>query len=184
MNGMKGNKKTWIVVSIIAAIVLIGVLLYKSNRKKYEAAAKQIQELAKQDPSLPRGIRNNNPGNIRISNNDWKGKVPKDLNTDKKFEQFIELKYGVRAMTVLMRNWIKKGTANTIEKIVNRYAPPNENKTADYIQLVSQWTGIPKDQQLDIDKETMKKLVLAIARKENGGGLIKESHFEEAWQLV
>ncbi len=181
---MKGNKKTWIAIAIIVSIVLIGIFLYKKNRKKYEEVAQQIQELATKNPSLPRGIRNNNPGNIRISNNDWKGKVPKDLNTDKKFEQFTELKYGVRAMTVLMRNWIKKGTANTIEKVVNRFAPPTENNSLNYVQLVSQWTGIPKDQILDIDKETMKKLVLAMARKENGGGHIKESHFEEAWQLV
>lgn len=181
---MKDTSKIWIAVAVISILLVVGILIYKKNKKNLEIAAKSVEDIAKKDPSLPRGIRNNNPGNIRMSNNQWKGKIPHHLNTDKAFEQFNTMAEGTRAMTVLIRNWIRKGTANTIEKIVKRYAPPNENNTTRYVDLISDWTGLPKDQVLDVDKETMQKLVLAMARKENGPGHIDQNDFEAAWQIV
>src|SRR5262245_28843201 len=76
------------------------------------------------DKSQPRGIRNNNPGNIRLNkNNDWTGKVPADKNTDGSFEQFTDYKYGVRALIILLRNYINGGK-NTITKVFESFAPP------------------------------------------------------------
>lgn len=136
------------------------------------------------DAAKPRGIRNNNPGNIRISTNAWKGKVPKEQNSDGAFEQFYRMEDGSRAMIVLIRNWIKKGTANTIRKIISRYAPSNENNTQGYIDSVSKMTGFAPDQVLDIDKVTLNKLFLAMTTKENGQGHITQADFEKAWPLV
>jgi hypothetical protein len=42
---------------------------------------------------IPRGIRNNNPLNLRVGNN-WKGEVSQP--TDHTFEQFTEMKWVVR----------------------------------------------------------------------------------------
>ena len=52
---------------------------------------------------IPRGIRNNNPLNLRVGNN-WKGEVSQP--TDHTFEQFTEMKWGVRAAFIVLRNYI------------------------------------------------------------------------------
>src|SRR5580765_8407530 len=68
--------------------------------------------------NIPRGIRNNNPGNIDYNaNNDWVGKVPKEKNTDSRFEQFTDYKYGVRALIMLLRTYIKQKNLDTVTKV-------------------------------------------------------------------
>ena len=65
--------------------------------------------------SLTRGIRNKNPFNIRKSNNLWRGKTA--FNSDKDFERFTSMDYGLRAGFLLLRNaYLAKGF-NTVEKI-------------------------------------------------------------------
>lgn len=87
---------------------------------------------------MTRGMRNNNPGNIRFSSNNlWSGKVPLDKNTDynHEFEQFVDLSYGIRACMLLIKHYIVNG-CNTVESIISRYAPSTENRTQDYIDFV------------------------------------------------
>lgn len=92
----------------------------------------------------PRGIRNNNPLNIRKGNK-WKGERPEQ--TDKAFEEFISMEYGIRAGFIILRKYITgyNGLSqkfNTIEKIVRRWAPPTENATQKYIDFVAKDMGI------------------------------------------
>lgn len=74
---------------------------------------------------LTRGIRNNNPGNLRVTPDKWVGKIPLSQNTDlnKSFEQFTEIKYGIRAMLIDLLGDIGKGK-DTIRKLISEYAPP------------------------------------------------------------
>ena len=67
-----------------------------------------------------RGVRNNNPLNIRIGNA-WLGEVKNP--TDKEFEQFESLLYGLRAAFVLIRRYIRRYGLCTIRQIVTRWAP-------------------------------------------------------------
>ncbi|EAB2832862.1 structural protein [Salmonella enterica subsp. enterica] len=116
----------------------------------------------------PRGIRNNNPGNIRWGD-DWKGLVPKEQRTDKSFCQFIKPEYGIRAMIVILRNYQRKHGLNTISGIINRWAPTNENNTQTYIDSVAKSTGVTPDQFIHTDDSRfMMKLLQAIIRHENG----------------
>lgn len=111
---------------------------------------KTITDLPKTflDMTVPRGIRNNNPLNIRINKYLYDGEVPSSLRTDKSFKQFFEMKFGLLAAYKLLQNsYINKGY-NTIEKIVNRWAPPSENATLKYIDFVSTKTKISKNKQL------------------------------------
>lgn len=92
----------------------------------------------------PRGIRNNNPLNIRKGNK-WKGERP--IQTDKAFEEFISMEYGIRAGFIILRKYITgyfglTQKYNTIEKIVRRWAPPTENATQRYIDFVAKDMGI------------------------------------------
>lgn len=111
-----------------------------------------------------RGMRNNNPGNLRISANKWINKVPKDKNTDGAFEQFTSMEYGIRAMMMDIRSDIKKGS-NTIEKLINQYAPPHENNTGKYIATIADTLATTSTIPLDI---TNRKTIPAIAQ-----GIIK-----------
>ncbi|EAW3064319.1 structural protein, partial [Salmonella enterica] len=118
--------------------------------------------------NTPRGIRNNNPGNIRWGD-DWKGLVPKSQRTDKDFCQFITPEYGIRAMIVILRNYQRKHGLNTITGIINRWAPTNENNTQAYIDSVAKSTDTAPDQFVHTDdSHFMMKLLQAIIRHENG----------------
>lgn len=83
-----------------------------------------------------RGLRNNNPFNIRYStSNLWKGKVPDEKKLDRSFEEFISLPYGIRSGMLLLANYIRDGT-NTVESIIHRFAPSIENNTEAYIDFI------------------------------------------------
>nr|WP_257214420.1 virion protein [Vibrio coralliilyticus] len=137
---------------IAASVVLIGGLAYMTYRK-----------------SLPRGVRNNNPLNIRESENDrtqWNGESPLDL--DKSFEEFTHPVYGFRAGARVLRSYYRQGY-KTLSQMIHRFAPPNENDTSLYVKHVSQWTGIGENQIVDVtDQEQLAKLLHAMSRKEVG----------------
>lgn len=121
-----------------------------------------------QTNNSPRGIRNNNPGNIRWGD-DWKGLVPAARRTDKSFCQFTDPEYGIRAMIIILRNYQRKYGLNTVRKMINRWAPPNENDTQAYINSVSQSVGVTPDQKTDVtDSRVMVPLLEAIIKHENG----------------
>ena len=116
--------------------------------------------------SLPRGIRNNNPLNIRIGNH-WKGEVEEP--TDKEFEQFTNIIYGLRAGFILLRRYIKRYGLNTVHDIISRWAPASENNTTHYIMVVSSNMGVDILDELSFeDEETMVSLVSAMCLVECG----------------
>lgn len=116
--------------------------------------------------ATPRGIRNNNPLNIRIGNT-WLGEVPNP--TDSDFEQFVNVRYGLRAAFCILRRYIRRYHRNTITKIVHAWAPASENDCAAYIKVVAHRSGIDHDALIDYDDvATMCKLVQAMAFVECG----------------
>lgn len=112
---------------------------------------------------LPRGYRNNNPGNIRFNPaNDWIGHIGVDSGG---FVIFDKMEHGIRAMGKLIDSYQRQGFLS-IEQIINRWAPENENDTGRYIENVVNWTGYPA--HFMPDREHYPKLVAAIMKKENG----------------
>lgn len=134
----------------------------------------------------PRGIRNNNPLNIRKGNN-WKGERPNQ--TDKAFEEFVSMEYGIRAGFKILRNYVTGyngmiNRINTIEKIIRRWAPPTENATQNYIDFVSQDTGIPARQKIAFsDRKKMVDIVYAMIFVECGQRVARDI-IESAYDLV
>jgi hypothetical protein len=112
----------------------------------------------------PRGIRNNNPGNIRHGGDKWQGMAAEQ--TDPEFVQFTAPEWGIRAIVVILRNYRTLYGRNTIRKIITRWAPPTENNTGAYIDNVSRALGIGPDDQLN--EGLIPGLVAAIIRHENG----------------
>ena len=115
---------------------------------------------------LPRGIRNNNPGNIRHGDR-WLGLTEKQ--TDSAFCQFTEPKWGLRALAILLRNYKRKHGIDTTRWIISRYAPANENDTIAYIRSVCKAIGCEPDDKLDLESEViLLPLMRAIIHHENG----------------
>ena len=89
---------------------------------------------------LPRGIRNNNPLNIRRGKDQWQG--------------LRAQQYGWRAAFYLLtRTYYHKYRLYTIRMIISKWAPPQENLTATYIENVCRLTGIPPDEPIGIPSD-------------------------------
>ena len=127
--------------------------------------------------ALPRGIRNNNPLNIRKGNN-WKGE--RQHQSDPSFEEFESLQMGLRAGFIILRNYQRislapKMRANTIRKIINRWAPTSENNTLKYIETVAKRSGLNPDELIAFrDKPRMLAVVEAMCFVECGQAIDKE----------
>lgn len=124
----------------------------------------------------------NNPGNIRRSVDHFVGELVPSVDTD--FKQFSSMAYGYRAMFLILKNYGKKGV-NTLAKIIERYAPRNENETAAYIDYVSKM-GLHKNpnDRLDLeDKQTAVQLVSAMSYFENGRQPVPDE-IEQGWKLL
>ena len=136
-----------------------------------EQQAQQFQQTAEvpeYEPAAdaPRGIRNNNPGNID-RNEKWQGMT--ENQTDSRFISFESPEWGIRAITQVLRNYEKKYGLNTVEGIINRWAPPVENDTGSYINNVAQSIGTSPKAKLDLsDRDVLLPLIKAIIQHENG----------------
>ena len=120
--------------------------------------------------SLPRGIRNNNPLNIRRSKDKWKGL--RAVQADAQFCQFESLEYGWRAAFYLLtRTYYHKYRLYTIRAIISKWAPPCENNSKAYVENVSRLTGIDPDEPIGIPSERPARWIalgMAMAIQENG----------------
>jgi len=135
--------------------------------------------------SLPRGIRNNNPLNIRRGKDQWKGLRAQQQ--DAQFCQFETLEYGWRAAFYLLtRTYYHQYRLWTIRQIVNRWAPPNENNTRAYIDNVCRLTGIGADEPLGIPSEQPARWMMvgvAMAIQENGTTSIDWFAMLRGWEM-
>lgn len=115
---------------------------------------------------LPRGLRNNNPLNIRIGNT-WLGERANP--TDKQFEEFVTLEYGYRAAFCILRRYIRRYHFDNVAAIISSWAPSTENNTIKYIDTVCDRMGISPDTTIKFeDRDTMIKLASAMTLVECG----------------
>jgi len=125
--------------------------------------------------AIPRGVRNHNPGNIeRQDGVEWKG-MADDQSSDARFVVFRAAPWGIRALARTLLTYQDRRRApngsriDTVREIINRWAPPVENHTTNYVNHVSQLIGRDPDAKIDVhDYPTMCLLVTAIIIHENG----------------
>jgi hypothetical protein len=127
-----------------------------------------------------RGLRNNNPGNIRRSKDEWKGLRAEQ--TDKDFFQFEEMKWGYRALIRILQNYRKKYGCMTVAEMITKWAPANENSTTAYIRKVCSDMQVPSVYTPDVnDRTTMCAMAAAISRVENGVAAVMED-VRKGWE--
>lgn len=131
----------------------------------------------------PRGLRNNNPLNIRISSTPWQGKVAN--NTDGQFEQFTSLELGIRAALVNIRTYIRRDRLDNVQLIISRWAPGSDgNNVKAYIEVVCKRAQLKPTERLSYnDKNKLCRLVWAMAYVECGQE-VSFGRVENAWALI
>ena len=124
---------------------------------------------------MTRGIRNNNPLNIRHSADQWQG--ARIEQTDKEFVQFTSMAYGYRAAWKTLESYWKYfhnlPKAFNVRNIISRWAPPVENDTENYIRTVLSLTSLGGNENLPqpsrgVDTERLEKLIRAMTTMECG----------------
>lgn len=124
----------------------------------------------------PRGIRNNNPGNIDRTADQWRG-MAADQSGDPRFVVFQAPVWGLRAMAIILGNDIGAGK-NTIRELITEWAPGNENDTESYINAVVAESGFGADEELTT--AALARIMPAIVRHENGIQPYAPALFDEA----
>lgn len=128
-----------------------------------------------------RGLRNNNPGNIRKSGDNWYGLAPKQ--TDSQFFQFSNAKYGIRALGKILLNYERLYYLDTVRKIITRWAPGHENPTASYVDYVARKIGVGADDVISV-RSHLADLTKAIISFENGFNPYSDGVINEGLAMV
>lgn len=118
--------------------------------------------------SNPRGIRNNNPGNIDRTAEKWQG-MAADQSSDSRFVVFSAPVWGLRALAKVLLSYQRKHSLRTPAAIIGRWAPPVENDTGAYARQVAKALGVGVDDQIDLQRpEMLQRILPAIVQHENG----------------
>ena len=137
---------------------------------------------------MTRGLRNNNPLNIRRSADRWQGERVEQ--TDKAFVQFRTMAYGYRAawktLDTYWKHFRKEGKPYNVRNIIRRWAPPAENDTEAYIRHVVSLTGLGANENMvrpsnGRQLERMVLLIRAMTCVENGIGMDKADE-DAVWE--
>ncbi len=131
---------------------------------------------------LPRGLRNCNPGNIRLGMIIWVGEIRPSQ--DKEFCQFTSMAYGYRALLRLLQNYRRIYGLNTVKEMIERWAPSSENNTNAYIISVCQELQVPSSYIIDVyDRDSLCALAAAISKHENGVDAVMADIYK-GWSLL
>ena len=133
----------------------------------------------------PRGLRNNNPLNIRKSRKTtWVGQSEKQ--EDRDFVQFCSMAYGYRAAFKVLQNYRVLYDCMTLRQYIHRWAPPIENNTDAYVNSVARTAGVNPDALLPSPRKgraVWVKIVAGMHLVENGMMPVV-SRIEEGWELA
>lgn len=154
----------WLLVALGAAI---GLYLFSRTTAGQAAVASVSQYVG--DLLTPRGIRNNNPGNVVRNSIPWQGAMDQagvaaaGLTWDPIFVQFDAPAHGVRAIGHILT---VKGTRglNTVDAIIRDWSTTDQDK---YVANVADLLGVQPFDVIDVQSE-LPQLALGIIQQENG----------------
>lgn len=122
-----------------------------------------------------RGVRNNNPLNIRYNQrNCWMGQT----GTDGQFCKFSSPKFGVRAAVMILQKYAGRDSKASILEIINKWAPESDgNNTEAYIATVCKAMGMHPADTIDVrDSKTVVRLLYSMAKVECTEEALKAAH--------
>jgi|SRR5690554_290888 len=114
----------------------------------------------------PRGIRNNNPGNLENNGIPWQGLASRQ--TDPRFYQFSDAVFGIRALARTLKTYRETHGLQSAYDIISRWAPAFENNVESYARAVAAAVGADPYSPLPDDDRSRLRIVKAIIKHENG----------------
>ncbi|RUT77434.1 structural protein P5 [Marinobacter sp. NP-6] len=123
-------------------------------------------DTAGEGSDVPRGIRNNNPGNLENNGIAWQGLSSSQ--TDSRFYQFVNPVWGIRALARTLKTYRERYGLDTANEIISRWAPAFENNTDAYARAVADALGTDPETVITDSEENRLRMVKAIIRHENG----------------
>jgi hypothetical protein len=169
-----GIKQTWTRTPLLTEPYMMGSMLNDDITPREPIFPPGCESSAK----TPSGLRFNNPLNIRYNENTkWDGKVKGGgVTRNGAFEAFCKIEQGYRAAFVLLANYSRDHQRDTIDKIINRWCPPNDSTapggvqdTSGYVNNVQNWTNIDKDISLTMTAgDKYIRIATAMSYQENG----------------
>ena len=140
--------------------------------------------------ATPRGVRNNNPGNIDFNpRNAWQGQIGIEVGVTKpRFAQFDSPENGIRALGKLLLNYrgkdglpgVGRPGIDTPLEFISRWAPSSENNTLAYAQAIAKRLGVGVRDSIVISKpQVLREVVVGIIAHENGGNPYKAQVIDE-----
>lgn len=130
----------------------------------------------------PRGIRNNNPLNLReppSGGDQWVGERATD--DDPAFEEFEHPKWGIRAAARVLASYQRRGVV-TLRGIIETWAPRTENATGAYLAHVASRLRLDPDAPIGTDR--WPELLAAMTLHENGVQPYPRALFHEGVRLA
>ena len=145
--------------------------------------------------TTPRGVRNNNPGNIDYNpRNAWQGQLGLEVGVPSpRFARFDTPENGIRALGKLLINYRGKDGMpgvggpgiDTVRETITRWAPGNENNTEAYIAAVARHLGVNANDVIDVRKPvTLGVMVSSIIAHECAGFAYPEAVLAEGLRRV
>lgn len=134
-----------------------------------------------QSSRSPRGIRNNNPGNLNFVG---QAGATKEAGENGRFAVFGSMTDGIAALYKQIQLYFKRGT-DTISEIVNKYAPASDNNNVmAYINSLVKATGKGAHESLaNSDMSTIFRLLKGIISHENGKGYVSDDEIMRGIQV-
>lgn len=175
---MKKNEKI-----LLALAGLMGVAILATAGEAGGDGGDSADVDYRDQDDLPRGLRNNNPGNIKYNAaNNWQGQV----GSDGTFAIFSSYKWGIRAMMKLLMNYYNNNGLRTVRGIVSKWAPAGSgegNPTNAYINKVANEIGVHPDDQLAYEYNTFAALVISMAAFETGiPTAVSDQQTKQVWR--
>ena len=157
----------------------------KEEQIKKESVPSRKSNSVRHSPPLEgsgevRGLRNNNPGNIRLGKTPFKGEI---AGGDKAFRKFENIIYGYRAMMIILHRYYYTYHLRTVAQIIRRWAPENENNTQAYIKKVADMSMLGSNVEFAWCENNVIALVLAMCYVECGARLNRK-YVEIAWHSL
>lgn len=164
-------KKEYTVTFIVAAVALVIIYIVYKNRKY---VGQTIQRYTGINPltdySMPLGIRDNNPLNIRHEDAiKWQGEIKEPLEKNGDFAVFSSIDLGIRASLKNLQSYITTDKIDTVEAIINKWAPPEDGNNVDaYIGTVISKMGSSFSPSSVVTKSDLPLLAWSMSNVEVG----------------
>lgn len=126
-----------------------------------------------------RGHRNNNPLNVILTKDRWKGMS--QIQDDGKFIKFDSRVFGFRCALICLRRYFNRGW-DTIDSIIPHWCP--DGTEDEYIKFLCRILDVDKDYHICFtDESFVVSLVTAMAYQETGNWYPR-CEIHEAYQMI